>query len=110
MSAAMTDERDGAEAFRDLVLAVEVISLATCDELGDGFDGRDYPRMVAAIERAFADVAAASPAGRRGFARALADVLAQVADGGECGEAWDPLAASAGSFAVAKSCPGARTY
>ncbi len=98
MNAAMTDERAGAEAFKDLVLAVETISSATCDELGDGFDGRDYPRMVAAIERALADVAAASPAARRGFSRALADMLAQVADGGECGEGWDPLAASAGAF------------
>jgi len=100
------DARDelasGAARVKSLLAAIAAISDATCCSLDEGeedtLDGRDYVAMTEVIQASLLAITGGSADFRKGASRALADVLADAADGGAFDESWDPLATSEPAF------------
>lgn len=96
------DLEAGGAFIKALIGSIASVSDATCDSLDengpDALDGRDYLDMAERIRSALLRLADSSEAFQLGACRALADVLADAADGEAFGAEWDPLAASAPAY------------
>lgn len=95
----------GAKAVVTLLRDIEAATardFAACDDLPfDTFgDVRDYREFAALIESTLVqNYCKANSARREGFVRAMASLLARVADGNPPSlEGWDPLAETSGAY------------
>jgi hypothetical protein len=99
---------EGAEAARGLLLAIRTETEANLSQLTQQeeddriIDGRDYAAVAGMIEASVAqNIVNADPLHSQGFARALADLLCQFAEGMTPAELrrWDPIKVTAQAFA-----------
>lgn len=94
------DLKNGVNNFKLMLDRLLEISEDTVWQFGDGYDGRDYPRMCFEVETAIlANLLGSGKGVREGFLRAMTDLFAHHVDGAAPTDDWDPIATMAAAYA-----------